>query len=248
VPDLRLWLDRSSAVLTRYDETLRFGLYQESSGQLLRGVITANTGASGRADLVAQPASNAHEVSLWERAADHFRSWQAGQHSELDHLVRTLTPVLWHVVRAYGLDRDRAEDVVQTTWLTLVRRHESIVDPQAVASWLTTTARREAWRVAKQADRLPAIPEPVIADRAGTQESAEQSAVAADEDAYLWACVNQLSPRCQRLLRIVAFSERPDYAEIARDLERPIGSIGPTRGRCLSKLRSLMTQDRREQP
>jgi RNA polymerase sigma factor (sigma-70 family) len=185
---------------------------------------------------------------VWELAADQFRAWRDGRHEALDSLVRTLTPVLWHVVRAYGLDHARAEDVVQTTWLTLVRRHESIVDPQAVASWLTTTARREAWRVAKQADKVPPIPEQVVLDRAGSAHSAEDVAVDASEDAFLWSCVRELSERCQRLLRIVAFADRPDYAEIARDLDMPMGSIGPTRGRCLSKLKSLMTQARREQP
>jgi RNA polymerase sigma factor (sigma-70 family) len=215
----------------------------------LDNVIAARVNASGRTDLVVQPAGGrSPELSVWELAADQFRAWRAGRHEALDGLVRTLTPVLWHVVRAYGLDHDRAEDVVQTTWLTLVRRHESIADPQAVASWLTTTARREAWRVAKQADKAPPIPEQVVLDRAGSEHSAEDVAVDASEDAFLWSCVRELSERCQRLLRIIAFSDRPDYAEIARDLEMPMGSIGPTRGRCLSKLKSLMTQARRELP
>jgi RNA polymerase sigma factor (sigma-70 family) len=183
---------------------------------------------------------------VWELAADQFRDWRAGRHEALDGLVRTLTPVLWHVVRAYGLDHDRTEDVVQTTWLTLVRRHESIADPQAVASWLTTTARREAWRVAKVADKAPPVPEQVVLDRAGNDQSAEDVAVGAAEDDLLWTCVRRLSDRCQRLLRIIAFSDRPDYADIARDFGMPIGSIGPTRGRCLSKLKSLVSEARKE--
>jgi RNA polymerase sigma factor (sigma-70 family) len=199
--------------------------------------------------LVVQPTSGrSPELSVWDLAADQFRAWRAGRHEALDDLVRTLTPVLWHVVRAYGLDQDRTEDVVQTTWLTLVRRHESISDPQAVASWLTTTARREAWRVAKLADKVPPIPEQVVLDRAGSDQSAEDVAVGAAEDDLLWTSVRRLSVRCQRLLRIIAFSDRPDYAEIARDLDMPMGSIGPTRGRCLAKLKSLMSGSREEHP
>ena len=56
----------------------------------------------------------------------------------MDDLVRLMTPVLWHVVRAYGLDAQLSEDVVQVTWLTLVRRHDTIHDARAVAGWLTT--------------------------------------------------------------------------------------------------------------
>lgn len=192
--------------------------------------------------MVAHPTSDAAAgATVWDQAARHFRAWQAGEPGALDDLVRALSPVLWHVVRAYGLDRDRAEDVVQTVWLTLVRRHASIADPQAVSSWLTTTARREAWRVAKSAGRMPPVPEQVVVDRAGTSRSAEDDAVRSDEDANLWAAVQRLTPRCQRLLRIVAFEDRPDYAGIAKDLDMPVGSIGPTRGRCLGKLRDLLT-------
>ena len=55
--------------------------------------------------------------------------------------------------------------------------------------------------------------------------------------------MGQLSERCQALLRIVAFEHRPDYTKIAADLDMPVGSIGPTRGRCLQKLRALIDDD-----
>ena len=67
--------------------------------------------------------------------------------------------------------------------------------------------------------------------------------IVADEQDRIWSCVSQLSERCQRLLRIVAFEDRPDYAGIARELSMPIGSIGPTRGRCLDKLKTLLSSD-----
>ncbi len=69
-------------------------------------------------------------------------------------LVALLTPILWHTVRAQRLDRESAEDVVQTTWLALVRSADSIADPQAVLQWLIVTAQRESWRVVKRADRV----------------------------------------------------------------------------------------------
>ena len=67
-------------------------------------------------------------------------------------LVELLTPILWHTVRAQRVERDLAEDVVQTTWLALVRHAGSITEPQAVLQWLIVSARREAWRVVKRAD------------------------------------------------------------------------------------------------
>lgn len=177
---------------------------------------------------------------VWTQAADDFRRWRAGDTGGLDDLVRRLSPVLWHVVRAHGLDRERAQDVVQTTWLTFVRRHESITEPQAVAAWLTTTARREAWRVAKSASRQLPVADEVLDPELPLQPSAETHAVTGDENARLWSCVRQLSERCQRLMRIVAFDDRPDYRGLAEDLQMPVGSIGPTRGRCLAKLKALL--------
>jgi DNA-directed RNA polymerase specialized sigma24 family protein len=67
--------------------------------------------------------------------------------------------------------------------------------------------------------------------------------VISDEQRHaLWTAVRQLSPRCQELIRIVAFVPRPDYQAVAAELGMPIGSIGPTRGRCLAKLRALLAK------
>jgi RNA polymerase sigma factor (sigma-70 family) len=182
-------------------------------------------------------------TSRWAVAADRFRAWLDGDSAALDELVRTLTPVLWQVARAYGLDRHRAEDVVQTTWLTLVRKRDTIEDPQAVSSWLTTTARRESWRVSRVGTRLVPVEDEELTLEADVSPGVDGDIVDADERIRLWSMVGQLSDRCQRLLRIIAFDDRPDYAGIARDLEMPMGSIGPTRGRCLAKLKDLLATD-----
>jgi RNA polymerase sigma factor (sigma-70 family) len=183
------------------------------------------------------------EPTRWERAAALFLRWRDGDTRAMDELVRLMTPLLWHVVRAYGLDRALAEDVVQTTWLTLVRRHTAITEPLAVSGWLTMVARREAWRVGKLQRRADPTEMESLEPNLPTQESAEQTAVTDDRSRRLWRAVTRLNERCQRLLRIVAFEERPDYARIAQDMAMPIGSIGPTRQRCLGKLRALLEGD-----
>lgn len=188
----------------------------------------------------AEPTADARPTATWQRAGGLFSRFRAGDTAALDELVRLLTPVLWHVVRAYRLDRESAEDVVQTAWLTLVRRQESIADPQAVSAWVMTTARREAWRVSRMSSRVTAAPDELLAAQIPHATSAEAEVVLSDADRRLWAAVDGLSERCRRLLRVVAFDERPDYAGLARDLVMPIGSIGPTRGRCLGKLRQAL--------
>ena len=183
------------------------------------------------------------EPARWQRAAALFARWRDGDRRAMDDLVRLMSPALWQVVRAYGLDQALAQDVVQTTWLTLVRRHETINDPQAVSGWLTMCARREAWRVGKQQRRADPTETESLESHLPVHESAERTAVQDDQTRRLWAAVGTLNDRCQRLLRIVAFDERPDYARIAQDLAMPVGSIGPTRQRCLAKLRSALEGD-----
>ena len=178
--------------------------------------------------------------ALWDAAALAFQEWRDGRPGAMDELVRIMTPVLWHVVRAYGLADDLAQDVVQTTWLTFVQRSGSITDHQAVAAWLTTTARREAWRVGKRHATAISVTDEVLEVVIDDAESAEDDAVRHDEHTRLWECVAELPERCQRLLRVVAFEERPDYARLSRELDIPVGSIGPTRGRCLAKLRAAL--------
>ena len=180
------------------------------------------------------------DPTRWERAGALFAAWRDGDTRAMDDLVRLMTPTLWHVVRAYGVDAALAEDVVQTTWLTLVRRHRTISDPRAVSGWLTTCARREAWRVSRAHRRAEATDDEQLEQQLPVAESAEASATRSDEAHRLWSAVAQLAERCRRLLRVVAFDDRPDYARIARDMSMPIGSIGPTRQRCLAKLRTLL--------
>jgi len=178
--------------------------------------------------------------SRWQQAGALFQKWRDGDPLAMDDLVRLMTPVLWHVVRGYGLDPGLAEDVVQTTWLALVRQQAGITEPQAVAGWLLTTARREAWRVGKLQRRADPRETTDLDPRLPADESAEDSAVRNQTAGRLWRAVAQLNERCQRLLRVVAFEERPDYAGLAADLQMPVGSIGPTRQRCLGKLRTLL--------
>ena len=183
--------------------------------------------------------------SLAERAARAFSAYRDGDAEAMSDLVDTTTTLLWHTARGQGLDPAQAEDVVQTTWLLLVQHAPSIHDPQAVLKWLITTARREAWATAKKSRRED-VREDLGEDVGATptqSDEPEQVLVRGQEQVLLWKHFATLSERCQQLLRVVAFAERPDYAHVAEALGMPVGSIGPTRGRCLAKLRLALGAD-----
>jgi RNA polymerase sigma factor (sigma-70 family) len=179
--------------------------------------------------------------SLSSRAAAAFTEYRGGDAQALHTLVATLTPVLWHVVRSCGLSPETAEDTVQTTWLRLVENVDRIEAPEAVLGWLCTTAKREAWRVQKLvrsvdpvADLEPDLPTP---------HDPAQLAAMHDESRRLWEHFVTLSPKCQQILRVVSMGGAPDYASLATAMGVPIGSIGPTRGRCLATLRKALLDD-----
>lgn len=183
--------------------------------------------------------------SMANQAARAFRAYLDGDADSMSTLIDLLTPLLWNVARSQRLDAATAEDVVQTAWLRLVEHAQRVEDAQAVMKWLVVTVRREAWRLVKRQSATD-----VGIDDAGVAESVhgatpgpEATAVANDEQLRLWSHISGLSERCQALLRVIAFADRPDYGTLAEALKMPVGSIGPTRGRCLAKLRAALEQD-----
>ncbi len=94
------------------------------------------------------------EESLAARAGRLFAAYRDGEQDRMADLVQVLTPILWHTARAARLDSATAEDVLQTVWLTLIRKSDSITEPLAVLQWMVVTTKREAWRVSRQQTKV----------------------------------------------------------------------------------------------
>jgi RNA polymerase sigma factor (sigma-70 family) len=181
--------------------------------------------------------------TLATRAGLLFEEFRDGDEAKMADLVTLLTPILWHTARAQRLDAHSAEDVVQSAWLALVRSSASITSPVAVLHWMIVTVRREAWRTASRQARVGSVESDELQAWPSADESPEQLLVRSSDASALWRHVTELSQRCQQLLRVIAFADRPDYSAVAAALGMPVGSIGPTRGRCLAKLRALLAAD-----
>jgi RNA polymerase sigma factor (sigma-70 family) len=164
---------------------------------------------------------------------------RSGDRAALNVLVAELTPLVWHVARGNGLDRSTAEDVVQTVWLALLRHMDRLTEPRALVSWLITTTRRESNRTRRRGATQVELP-PEMADQLTTDDPLPEAELLRDErDQLLWKAFHRLSQRCQELLRLTVLAGRVEYRAVAEALHMPHGSIGPTRGRCLSSLRTL---------
>ena len=198
-------------------------------------------------DEVSPAEAGVEDEGLANQAANAVAAYREGDREPLARLVRNVTPLLWRTVRAQGADNEQAQDVVQNVWLTLVRDIESIRDPHATLQWLLVTARRAAWRTVRRRrdDQLRPEQDDQITEWlvAPGDEAPDVLVVRDERDQALWRHVGALPERCRQLLSLVAMVDRPDYAVVSRTLGMPVGSIGPTRGRCLAKLRLALAAD-----
>src|SRR3954452_13335560 len=127
------------------------------------------------------------EESLATRAGRLFSEYRAGQERKMADLVQILTPILWHTARSARLDGATAEDVLQTVWLTLVRKADTIEEPLAVLQWLVVTTKREAWRVAKsQARTRPEDMETTASPIADPTQDVESEVIVGQSHRQLW--------------------------------------------------------------
>jgi RNA polymerase sigma factor (sigma-70 family) len=157
-------------------------------------------------------------------------------------IVERFSSLLWAVARGHRLGQDDAADVVQNTWLKLLDHLDTIAQPEALAGWLSTTARYECLAVLRKKGREHLVRDDDLATRVvDDQVLALDAALLDDErDVELWTCFGHLPERCQVLLRALMASDRPNYRAISEALGMSVGSIGPTRMRCLDKLRDLI--------
>jgi RNA polymerase sigma factor (sigma-70 family) len=174
-------------------------------------------------------------------AGQLVRAAAGGDRQAWDQLVDRFSGLLWSIAMAYRLDRHDAADVVQTVLLRLVEHLDKLRDPDRVGAWLATTARRECQRALVQSGRvLPTADDRQLEPREPEGPTPEEVVLVSERNRLLWAAFSQLPGPCQRLLRILVVAS-PPYEEVAAALGMPIGSIGPTRARCLERLRRRLS-------
>ncbi|MEU7873031.1 sigma-70 family RNA polymerase sigma factor [Dactylosporangium sp. NPDC049140] len=172
-------------------------------------------------------------IALIEAADGDQRAWDA--------LVTRYSGLVWATARSFRLGDADAADVFQATWFRLVEKLHQIRDGAGLGAWLATTARHEAIDMLRRRGReSPADLDDHMSVIRSTSGLPEESVLRAEEERLLWQTIRRLPDRCSRLLRAMGTDPVPTYAELAAALDVPVGSIGPTRARCLGQLRTLM--------
>ena len=162
-----------------------------------------------------------------------------GDQEAWDEIIERYSPLVWSICVRYQLNRHDIDDVGQSVWLLLVENIGSLREPAALPGWLATTTKREALRILRagrrheHADLPPEDQMPPDADATAIEEEI----IVAERNAALRAAFAELPPRCYQLLSMLVSDPPPPYAEISAKLGISVGSIGPTRARCLERLR-----------
>ena len=174
-----------------------------------------------------------------ESNADLLAAAAQGDDEAWAVLVDQFSGLVWSVTRGYRLGPASTDDVVQTVWLRLAEHCGRIREPDRLAGWLATTTRNEAVRAVKARQRVSPLGDMSDFETA-TSASVDEDLIDAetlDEVLQAFSCLDE---ETQRFLRLLCADPPLDYKTISEVTGRPVGSIGPTRARCLNKLRKLL--------
>lgn len=165
-----------------------------------------------------------------------------------EKLVRRYQRLIYAIPRRAGLSEDQAAEIFQDVFTTLFEKLNDIEDPERLQAWLVTTTRRRTLRtISRMPDRLRSDSDDEETSRAEAMRDEsplpDEQLLILEEQHRIRTAVSQLDPRCQTLVELLFYQrEPPTYAEVAKVLGVPEGSIGPTRARCLGKLLRILTK------
>lgn len=174
--------------------------------------------------------------------ADAVRRAAAGDKAAWNAIVESFSKLVWSVVNAHRLGPSDAAEVTQTTWVRLIEHIDRITNPERLGGWLATTARRESLRVLRLRGREALTDSELAGSEPDLFPDPEATVLERDRNRQLWSAFGKLSERCKAILELVVIVA-PPYVEVANALGMPMGSIGPSRARCLQQLRRHLGEE-----
>ncbi len=171
---------------------------------------------------------------------DLLHAAAAGDQQAWDGLVDRYMSLVISVIRRYRLSDNDAEDVSQTVWLRLVEYIDRIREPRALPGWIVTTTKNEALRVLRTTSRVDPT-DPTTGGQLDVEVNSlelDDSLLRTERQQAILAGLAELEPHQRRLLELLVADPPLSYQDISRLTGMPIGSIGPTRARCLARLRT----------
>lgn len=176
-------------------------------------------------DWVLIEACRAGDEVAWETLIDRYQRW------------------VYFVPRRYGLSEADAADIAQTTFITMLDSLKSFHKESNVKAWLGTVAKRKTWVHLKKQDREDVHQEEDLGDSLLLMGQAERPHNVLDTADWLYDALQRMDEKCRKLILALYFEpEKMQYGEIAEKFGMSVGSVGPTRARCLKKLKSFLEE------
>ena len=171
--------------------------------------------------------------------ADIWADVLTGHDSAWKELVRRYEALVYTVASRANLSYGDVADCFQNTWVLLYQNRKKIQDPGRLSAWLVTTAKREAIRLRRKAQRFSPLEEaPELTD---TGELPDEEIESIQQQHLLERALAEIDARCQKLLQALFFEpEKVTYEEIARSIGVSPNTLGPARRRCLDRLKKIL--------
>ena len=172
---------------------------------------------------------------------DAVRRAAQGDEWAWQRLVDQYARLIWAMTRDFKLMESDAADVAQATWLRLLEHIDRIEQPARLGSWLATTARNECLRSLAARNRVVPVQDEATLTGVVTQDpEIDERLLSEERSRAVREAISCLPLQWQRMLELLMADPPASYVEISDQLGLPIGSIGPTRGRCMARLRVLL--------
>ncbi len=174
-----------------------------------------------------------------DRAAALLIAWRQGRSRAVDELIELCAPFVRRQAERYAWRRTEVDDIAQEVWVRLIAKSSLIRDPQTLLAWLQIVTRRVAAQHGHREARL--VPSPVDEEEHPAPCSTEDEAIDRCHRDHLTkrvrTALGELSNQDRHLLLLLHRDDRPGYEAIGRVVQRPTGSLGPSRMRLLKRLR-----------
>jgi RNA polymerase sigma factor (sigma-70 family) len=164
---------------------------------------------------------------------------RSGNEAAWAAIVHRFAPLIVSIVRAHRLSDQDGSDVTQLVWLRLLEHLDRIREPDALPGWISATSRNACLDTIRRT--LRTVPRTSFRDERSDLAEPDESILLSIDQREIREAFAQLGSACRELLALCTSQAAISYADIARSLDIPIGSIGPTRSRCLNTLRKKLT-------
>lgn len=168
-----------------------------------------------------------------------IQACRQGQAWAWESIVDRYKRLVYSIALKAGLTEQDAADVFQTVFGRLLEHLDDLRHPERLSAWLTTTAKRASWRLSKRRRREPT--EAILTENPGALLQDEPTQEQWIDQALVRDALRHLGERCKKLLWLLYYDPaEPSYDSISETMEMPVGSVGPTRARCLDKMRTML--------